>query len=251
MKEKSQTVSLLKKLHAMVQNQFHTNIQVLKTDNARDYFNSTLSDYFFSSGIVHQSSCNTTPQQNGVAKRKNRHLLDVSRSLLFTMNVPKSFWGEVVLTATYLTNRMPSRILGFKTPCQALLDVFPTTHLLSNIPLKVFGCTSFVHIHSQHWGKLDPRSLKCIFLGYSSNQKGYKCYSPSTRKFYNSMDVTFIEHLPFFPNTPSQGESNEDLHNWVSLHSPNFPAPQITSVAPKTIIPGSQIFPNQQLAGVI
>ena len=78
-------------------------------------------------------------------------------------------------------------------------------NLLSNIPLKVSRCMSFVHIHSQHQGKLDRRSLKCIFVGYSSNQKGYKCYSPSTRKFYNSMDVTFVEHLPFFPNTPSQG----------------------------------------------
>ena len=77
MKENSQTVSLFKKFNAMVQNQFHTNSQVLKTDNARDYFNSTLGDYFSSSGIVYQSSCNETPQQNGVVERKNRHLLDV------------------------------------------------------------------------------------------------------------------------------------------------------------------------------
>ena len=89
MKQKSQIVSLFKKFHAMVQNQFHTNIQVLKTDNERDYFNSTSGGYFSSSSIVHQSFCNGTPQQNGVVEGKNRHLLDISQSLLFTMNVPK------------------------------------------------------------------------------------------------------------------------------------------------------------------
>ena len=100
----------------MVRIQFQMSIQVLKTDNARDFFNSTLGPYLLSNGIVRQSTCMDTPQQNGVAERKNRHLLEVTRSLVFTSNIPKRFWGEVVLIATYLINRMPSRILKFKTP---------------------------------------------------------------------------------------------------------------------------------------
>ena len=67
-------------------------------------------------GIIHQSSCIDTPQQNGVAKQKNRHVLDVARSIMFTMNVPKIFWGEVNLTSVYLINRMPFKTLQLQTP---------------------------------------------------------------------------------------------------------------------------------------
>ncbi|KAL5840222.1 hypothetical protein ACOSQ4_012830 [Xanthoceras sorbifolium] len=161
---------------------------LLKTDNAKEYFSSILSNYLLNQGIVHLSSCVDTPQQNGVAERKNRHLLEVARSLMFTSNVPKHFWGEAVITATYLINRMPSRVLNFKTPISLLLQAFPNTIIISTVPLKIFGCSAYVHIHHQHRGKLDPRSIKCILLGYSTNQKGYKCYSPTTKRFYNSMD---------------------------------------------------------------
>ena len=124
---------------------------------------------------------------------------------MFSTNVPKLFWGEAVLTAAYLINRMPSRVLKFQTPCQTLLKSFPTTRLISIVPPKIFGCFVFVHINQQHRSKLDPRSLKCIFLGYSANKKGYKCYSPVTRKFYNSMDVTFFETQPYYPKIDIQG----------------------------------------------
>ena len=91
MKEKSETSHIFQNFHKMIQTQFQTNIQVLRTDNARDFFNSVLGSYLQSNGIIHQSSCVDTPQQNGVAKRKNRHLLEVARSLLFSSHVPKRF----------------------------------------------------------------------------------------------------------------------------------------------------------------
>ena len=143
-------------------------------------------------GIVHLSSCVDTPQQNGIAERKNRHLLEVARSLMFSTYVSKHFLGEAVLTATYLINRMPSKILKFKIPCQSLLQIFPLKKIISSLYPKIFGCSAFVHIHQQHRSKLDPKSIKCIFIGYSSHQKGYKCYSPITKRVYNTMDVSFF-----------------------------------------------------------
>ena len=125
-------------------------------------------------GIIHQSSCVDTPQQNGVAERKNRHLLEVSRSIMFTSNVPKHSWGEAFLTTAYLINRMPCRTLNYQSPCQVLLQSYPNSKLISSIPIKVFGCTAFVHIHSQHCSKLDAKAVKCLFLGNSPSQKGYK-----------------------------------------------------------------------------
>ena len=125
-------------------------------------------------GIIHQSSCVDTPQQNGVAERKNRHLFEVSRSIMFTSNVPKHFWGEAFLTTAYLINRMPCRTLNYQIHCQVLLQSYPNSKLISSIPIKVFGCTAFVHIHSQHCSKLDAKAVKCLFLGNSPSQKGYK-----------------------------------------------------------------------------
>ena len=115
-------------------------IHIFRTDNAKDYFSTYLRDYLLNQGIVHQSSCVDTPKQNKVAERKNRHVLGATRSLLFTTHVPKHFWGEAILTSTYLINRMPSWVLGYKTPCQIHLDFFPYSRLISTIPLKIFLC---------------------------------------------------------------------------------------------------------------
>lgn len=113
MKDKFETSQIFKKFQIMIQTQFQSKIQILKSDNTRDYFNSILGEFLAKEGIVHLSSCVDTPQQNGIAKRKNRHLLDVARSLMFSTNVPQFLWGEAVLTASYLIHRMPSRVLQF------------------------------------------------------------------------------------------------------------------------------------------
>ena len=91
MKEKSNTSQLFKNFHAIVKTEFQMSIQVLKTNNARDFFNSTIGPYLLSNGIVRQRTCMDTPQQNGEAEHKNRHLLKVARSLLFTSKIPKQF----------------------------------------------------------------------------------------------------------------------------------------------------------------
>lgn len=246
MKSKSEVSEIFQKFHCMINTQFQTQIQTLKTDNGKEFFNSTLGTYLIQHGIIHLSSCVDTPQQNGVAERKNRHLLEVARSLMFATHVPKIFWGDALLTAAYLINRMPSKVLKFQTPCQTLLQLFPHTRFISFIDPKVFGCTAFVHLHSQHLSKLDPKSVKCIFIGYSSHQKGYKCYSPATRKIYNSMDVTFFENYAFYKHE-IQGENVSESHIWDTIPSIYIPPPSIVqTVNPQLIDPStSQVIENQ------
>ncbi|CAN1338667.1 Retrovirus-related Pol polyprotein from transposon TNT 1-94 [Linum perenne] len=221
MKDKSETSQLFKEFHAMVKTQFHTNILVLRTDNARDYFNSVMGNYLSQEGIIHCSSCVDTPQQNGIAERKNRHLLDTARALMFTNQVPKYLWGEAVLTATYLVNRLPSRVLQYKTPKDVLLAAHPHVRAyISDLEPKVFGCMAFVHIQQHQRTKLDPRAQKCVFIGYGSHQKGYKCYSPGTKKIFVTMDVTFFEQQSFFPRPDIQGGNllgETESHNWEDL----------------------------------
>nr|XP_004513812.1 uncharacterized protein LOC101489272 [Cicer arietinum] len=185
--------------------------KVLRTDNGREYYHHSLKSHLLKHGIIHQTSCVNAPQQNGITERKNRHLMEVTRSLMLSTNVPNHFWDEAVLSASYLINRMPSKALKFKTPCQTLLSIYPHIKILSSIPPKVFGCTAFVHDNQPNKGKLEPKSLKCIFLGYPPNKKGHRCYYPISKKFYHSMDVTFFKNQPYYPKVGFQGEREQNI----------------------------------------
>ena len=111
-----------------------------------------------------------------------------------------------MLTACFLINRMPSSSLENQIPHSI---VFPHDTLFHVSP-KVFGCTCFVHDLSPSLGKLSARSIKCVFLGYSRLQKGYKCYSPTTRRYYMSADVTF-EGTPFFSPSVDHTSSLQEV----------------------------------------
>ena len=231
LKQKSDVSTIIPNFHSMIQNQFGVKIKRFRTDNARDYFNQILSSYFQSQGIIHESSCVYTPQQNGVAERKNGHLLNTTRTLLFQGNVPKSYWGEAVLTAAHMINRFPSQVLDNKSPIEILNNFYPHFRTSNGLTPRVFGSTVFVHIHNQHRGKLDPRAIKCVFVGYSSTQKGYKCYNPSSKKLYISADVTFAENAPFFSKSSLQGEISmienntcESFEPLKTLDLPDVPA---------------------------
>ena len=138
----------------MIETQFQTKIGILHTDNGTEYFNQILGSFMRIKGIHHQSTCVDTPQQNGIAKRKNKHLLEVSRAIMFSMHVPKYLWGEAVLTS-YLINRMPTRVLNYSTPLECLKKCFHETRIPSNLPLKIFGCTVYVHLSSTEQSKLE------------------------------------------------------------------------------------------------
>ncbi|WVY92731.1 hypothetical protein V8G54_031819 [Vigna mungo] len=90
---------------------------------------------------------------------------------------------------------------------EALSSFYPNLSTTNNLKPRVFGCISYVHIHSTDRGKLDPRALKCVFVGYSLTQKGYKCYHPPSKKFFVSRDVTFNEQEGYFHQTYLPGES--------------------------------------------
>ena len=102
--KKSDIKEVFVRFHKMIETQFQTKIRILHFDNGTEFFNEPLTTFLHDKGIVHQATCRDTPQQNGVAERKNRHLLEVARALMFSMHVPKYLWGDVVLTAAYLIN---------------------------------------------------------------------------------------------------------------------------------------------------
>ena len=97
-------------------------------------------------GIIHQTTCSNTPQQNGVVERKNQHLLEVVRASLIAAKTPTSYWEEAITSAAYLINRVPSNSINFQTPLQALTNVVVSL-TVPNLPPRVFGCVAFVHLH--------------------------------------------------------------------------------------------------------
>ncbi|CAN6557534.1 unnamed protein product [Malus baccata var. baccata] len=155
MKNKSDVGMVFRSFSQMVATQYSSVIKVLRSDNGGEYIGSELSNFLRDQGILHETTCPHTPQQNGVAERKNRHILETARALLIGASVPKRFWLEAVTYAVYVINRMPSRVVDFRTPLQVLTEFVPVVSTNTLSP-RVFGCVAYVHIHKIHRSKLDP-----------------------------------------------------------------------------------------------
>ena len=162
MKNRVELYSIFQKFYAEIQTQFNISIRVLRSDNAREYFSAPFLSFMSQHWILYQSSCTHTPQQNGVAEHKNRHLVETARTLLLHFHVSFRFWGDAVLTACYLINRMPSSVLHDQIPHSLIFPYQP----LYFLP-RVFGCTCFVRILTPGQDQLSSKATKYIFLGYS------------------------------------------------------------------------------------
>ncbi|XP_022897798.1 uncharacterized protein LOC111411504 [Olea europaea var. sylvestris] len=143
--------------------------------------------------IVRQFSCVEHLEQNLMVERKHQHLLSVARALFFQSRVPIQFWGDCILTATFLINRTPSKILKNMTPFSLL---YGSSFDYSS--LRVFGSLCFTSTVPSHMNKFYHRAKACVFFGYPPVIKGYKLYDVSSKSFIVSKDVIFHEnHFPF------------------------------------------------------
>ena len=138
MKTRTELFSMFTKFHAKIRTQFNTSICILRSDDTKEYFSMSFSSFMSSHGIMHQSSYAYT-QHNGVAERKNHHLVKTARTLPLHHKVPQRFWGDVILVACYLINRMSSSVLH---------DQIPHSILLPNQPLFFFLVSSVVFVLS-------------------------------------------------------------------------------------------------------
>ena len=145
----------------MVENHTGREIKVLRSDNGTEYRNDQFSIFCKKEGIT----VRVTPQQNGVAERMNRTLLEKVRCMLSNAGLSKQFWAEAVIYASHLINRLPSSALNGKTP----FEVWSGKPTNDYDTLRVFGSTAYYHVKES---KLDPRAKKALFMGVTSSVKG-------------------------------------------------------------------------------
>ncbi|KAL2247297.1 UNVERIFIED_CONTAM: Retrovirus-related Pol polyprotein from transposon RE1 [Sesamum indicum] len=196
----------------MIKNQFQKCVKVLRSDNGSEFLNKDCQNLCHKLGIIHQTSCTYTPQQNGFVQRKHRHLLNVARVLLFQASLTLKFWGDSILTATYLINRTPSKLLHWRSPFELLYNSPP-----SYDHLRTFGCLSYATDVSPSKPKFHPRAKKCILLGYAMTQKAYKLFDLDNRCVIFSRDVHFYEHI--FPFSTSDSTHEDCPLPLVPSHS--------------------------------
>jgi transposase InsO family protein len=188
MKRRYVLLSIYKSFARMIHTQFSALIKNVRSDSGREYLSYSFRQFLTSEGTLPQLSCPGAHAQNGVAKRKHRHVIETACTLLISSFVPSHFWCEAVSTAVYLINRQPSSKLSEKTPGEVLFCTPRYDHL------RVFGCTCYVLLASRERTKLTAQSVECVFLGYSLEHKGYRCYDPSARRIRISRDVSYNEN---------------------------------------------------------
>ncbi|MCO5592728.1 hypothetical protein L7F22_046731 [Adiantum nelumboides] len=175
----------------MVENETGCKVQTLRTaDQGGEYMLDAFKDFLGKKVIKPQCAMPYTPQQNGVAKRKNMSLMEMARCMLKTKSLPHKLWMEAVACATHVLNKLPTRALKKITPYEAWYDRKPSVNYLC-----FFGCLAYASIPQQLRGKLDDKAVKCILVGYSSGSKGYRLYNLATHKIFESRDGIFAKTL--------------------------------------------------------
>lgn len=186
MKSKSDVMDRFKEFVAMAEAHFGLKVERLRSDNGGEYSSCALKDFCKQRGMILEPTTPYTPELNGVAERLNRKLCEKTRSLLTDAEMPKSLWGEAILTAVYLTNRSPTSAIEHKTPYELWYGEKPD---LSK--LKVFGSPCVVHVPKEKRSKLDTTGVPAIFVGYGFN--GYRCWWPEKWKVISSRDIAVNE----------------------------------------------------------
>ncbi|UYV75014.1 hypothetical protein LAZ67_12002096, partial [Cordylochernes scorpioides] len=186
LKGKDEAYEKIKDYVISAHTEFGKNIQTIRTDNGREYVNRQVEEFLNQSGIKHQLTVPYSPAQNGVAERKNRSLMEMTRCIMFDSGLPQSLWAEAVTTANYLHNRIPSKASD-KTPFELWTNRKPSLK-----HLKRFGCKAFAYIPKIKRNKLDSKVIEGIFLGYDDRSKGYRILH-DTDNITISRSVKFLE----------------------------------------------------------
>ena len=206
---------VLKKFKALVQ-QLETatgkKLKTLRSDCGGEYVSKEFEEFLEEKGILHQKSVPYCPEQNGVAERMGRTLVEKARAMLKGAGLSNEFWAEAVANAAYVRNRSPTSSLENITPFEAWWNKKPSVK-----HLRIFGCKAYSHIPNKFRQKLDNRVVKCIFLGYSTCSKAYRLWSLDKRSLLIRRNVIFDESSFGTDETKAEQLTDESTVNGVEV----------------------------------
>ena len=198
-----------------------------RTNNGPEF---SLKSFYASKGVLHQTTCVATPQQNAVVETKHQYLLNATRALLFQANVPKIFWSFAVSYDAFIINRIPTPVLDNQAPFELLYN-----KPLDLSMLRVFGSLCFASTLSHNRSKLDSIARKCISLGYKLGTKGYILFDLQTRETFVSRQVIFHESSFLFHSLSHNLDHEHEsttlssvlLLEQHTMHQPDYAPPFI------------------------
>ena len=188
LKHKGEVFKKFLEWKALAENSTGRKLKTWRTDNGGEYTSSEFESYLKKNGIRHERTVPKTPEQNGVAERLNRTIVETARCMLMESRLPRKFWAETVSTAVYLRNRSPTTAVNGMTPFEALTGEKPRVN-----GLRVFGCLTYAHVPKDERRKFESKSKRCILLGYGSETKAYRLYDVKRQRVIHSRDVIFDE----------------------------------------------------------
>lgn len=203
LEKKSEVFDRFKEFKAEAENQTGERIKAIRSDNGREFKNRSFDELCREAGIIHQTTVAYNPQQNGVAERYNRTILERVRCMLLDAKLDKSFWAEAAMTTVYLLNRIPKG-RNTKSPNEKWYE-----RPMKLRDLKIFGERAFVYVPKESRNKLEAKSEECIFVGYAPS--GYRLYNNEKKKIVIARDVVFVDDKTDEENQPAEigNEVNE------------------------------------------
>ncbi|GJW58848.1 putative ribonuclease H-like domain-containing protein [Tanacetum coccineum] len=188
---KDETSGILKSFITRVENLIDQRVKVIRCDNGTEFKNKEMNQFCERKGIKREFSVARTPQQNGVAERKNRTLIEAARTMLADSKLPTTFWAEAVNTACYVQNRVLVTKPHNKTPYELFLGRKPALGFM-----RPFRCPVTILNTIDHLGKFDGKADEGFFVGYSINSKAFRVFNSRTRIVEENLHVQFSENTP-------------------------------------------------------
>ncbi|GJU28071.1 putative ribonuclease H-like domain-containing protein [Tanacetum coccineum] len=188
---KDETSEILKTFITGIENLIDLKVKVIRCDNGTEFKNKVMNQFCEMKGIKREFSVARTPQQNGVAERKNRTLIEAARTMLADSKLPTTFWAEAVNTACYVQNRVLVIKPHNKTPYELFLGRKPALSFM-----RPFGCPVTILNTLDHLGKFDGKADEGFFVGYSTNSKAFRVFNSRTRIVKENLHVKFSEETP-------------------------------------------------------
>ncbi|GJV27977.1 uncharacterized mitochondrial protein-like protein [Tanacetum coccineum] len=188
---KDETSGILKSFITGIENLVDHKVKVIRCDNGTEFKNREMNQFCEMKGILRQFSIARTPQQNGVAKRRNRTLIEAARTMLFDSKLPTTFWAEAVNTTCYVQNRVLVVKPHNKTPYELFHGRTPTLSFM-----RPFGCPVTILNTIDHLGKFNGKADEGFFVGYSLNNKAFRVFNSRTRIVEENLHIRFSESTP-------------------------------------------------------